>query len=50
MLLNAFKNIDLATNLGKSKYTEVGRHRIVMVEEHNTVGSDLHEKVKTFKY
>ena len=29
---------------------EIGRHRVMMVNEHVTLGSNLYEKVKTFKY
>ena len=33
MLLNACKDIDLAVNTGKTKYTEIGRHRGIMAYE-----------------
>jgi hypothetical protein len=38
MLLNACKVIGLAVNTGKTKYIEVGRHRVMMADEHITVG------------
>ena len=34
MLLNACKNIDLAVNIGKTKYMEIGRHLDLMANEH----------------
>ena len=31
-------------------YMEVGSHRDLIANDHNTVGSNLYGKVKTFKY
>jgi hypothetical protein len=50
VLLNACKDIGLSVNTGKTKYMEIGRHRGNIANEHITVGSSSHEKVKTFKY
>ena len=50
VLVNAFKNIGLAVNAGKSKYMEIGRHRGMIANEHIRIGSNSYEKVKTFKY
>ena len=30
VLLNSCKNVGLAVNLGKARYLEVGRHRIIL--------------------
>ena len=38
VLLNACKDIDLAVNVRKTKYMEVGRHRGMMAYQHITVG------------
>ena len=46
MLLNGFKEIGLAINIGKTKYMEVERHRDMMANEHLTLGSNSYEKVK----
>jgi hypothetical protein len=45
VLLNA-----LEVNTGKTKYMEIGHHWAMMANEHNTIGCNLYEKVKTFKY
>ena len=50
VLLNAFKNIGLAVNTGKTKYMEIGRHRGIIAKEKIKIGSNSYEKVKTFKY
>ena len=50
MLLNACKDIGLAENIGKTKYMETGLHRGRMLNENITVGSNLYEKVKTYKF
>ena len=50
MLLNAFKDIDLAVKTGKTVYMEVGGRRGMMAIVHITVGSNLYGKVKTFNY
>ena len=50
VLLNACKDIDLAVNIGKTKYVEIGRHRGIIANEHDKIGSNSYEKVKTFKY
>ena len=50
MLLNACKDIGLAVNTGKTKYTEEGRSRGISANEHITIGSNSYEKVKIFKY
>ena len=49
VLLNAYKDIDLAVNTRKTKYTEVGRHRGIMSIKLITESSDSYEKVKTSK-
>ena len=50
MLLNAFKDIGLGVNTGKTKYMEVGYSRGMMVNDHIVVGCNSCEKVKTLKY
>ena len=45
VLLNDYKDIVLAVNIGKTKYP-LG----LTANEHITVGSNCYEKVKTFKY
>ena len=45
MLLNAYKDIGLAVNLGKSKYMEVGQNRGMMANEHITVGRNSYENL-----
>ena len=40
LLLNACKYTGLAVNREKTKYTEVGRHRGLMTNEHNWIGSN----------
>ena len=37
-------------NTGKTQYMEIGRHRGMIPKEHINIGSNSHEKVKTFKY
>ena len=49
-LLNACKDISLAVNTRKTKYMEVGRHLVLMANEHITVGSNSHDEAKAFKY
>ena len=48
-LLNACKDIGLAVNTGKTKYMEIGHHRGMIANAHIRIGSNSHEKVKTFK-
>ena len=50
MLLNACKDVGLAVNTVKTKYMAVGRIRGMMADEHISIGSNSHEKMKTFKY
>ena len=47
VLLNAFKDIGLAVNTGKTKYIEMRRNRGIIV---NALINILMKKVKTFKY
>ena len=49
MLLNAWKDIGLAVNTGKTKCMEIGRHRGMIVNELIRIGSNPYGKVKTFK-
>ena len=46
MLLNACKDIDLAVNIGKTKYMEIGRHRDMIPNAHIKIGSNSYEKLK----
>ena len=48
MLLNAFKDIGLAVNTGKTKYMAIGRHRGMTANAHVKIGNNSYEKVKTF--
>ena len=50
MLLNVSKNIDLAEDIGKSKYMEIGRHRDMIANEHIRVLRNSYEKLNAFKY
>ena len=50
VLLNAYKDIGLAVNTGKTKYMEIGRNRNTIANEHIMIGSNSYEKVKSFKY
>ena len=50
MLLNAYRDIGLAVNIGKTKCMEIGRHRGMITNAHIKIGSNSNEKVKTFKY
>ena len=50
MLINAYKDIGLAINIGKNKYMEVGHCQDIMVNVHIAEVSNSYEKVKTFKY
>ena len=50
MLLNAYKDIGLAVNTGKTEYMEIGHHRSMIANEHMKLSSNSYEKVKTFKY
>jgi hypothetical protein len=50
VLLNAYMDIGLAVNTGKTKYMEIGRHRGMIANEHIRIGINSYEKVKTFKY
>ena len=43
VLLNAYKDIDLAVNIGKTKYMEEGSHRVMMANEHIAVGINSYE-------
>ena len=43
MLLNAYKDIGLAVNTGKTKYMEIVCHRDMMANEHR-IGSNSYEK------
>ena len=45
VLLNAFKDIGLAVNTGKTKYMEVGRYQGMMTHEHVIIGSNSYEKL-----
>ena len=49
ILLNAFKDIGLAVNTGKTKYMEEGLRRGMTVNYHFAVSSNPYEKVKTFQ-
>ena len=49
MLLNAWKDV-LPVNIRKTKYMEVGHCRGMKATEHIAIGSNSHEKVKTFQY
>ena len=44
------KDIGLAVNTGKTKYMEIGHHRVMIANKHIRIGSNCFEKVKTFKY
>ena len=46
VLINAFKDVSLAVNTGKTKYMEIGRHRVMITIEHNKIGGKSYEKVK----
>ena len=46
MLLNAFKDIGLAVNTGKTKYMDVGRHRRMMSNENMLVTNFYEKSVK----
>jgi hypothetical protein len=48
--LIACKEIGLAVNTRKTKYMEVGSHRVLMANEYIAIGSNSYEKMKTFKY
>ena len=48
VLLYACKDIGLAVSTGKTKYMEIGRHRVMISNEHIKIGSNSYEKVKTF--
>ena len=50
VLLSACKNPGLAVNTRKTKFMKVGYHRGMIANQHITVDSNSHEKVKTFKY
>ena len=50
MLLNAFKDVGLAVNTGKTNFMEIGRHRGMIANEHIKIGSNCYENAKTFKY
>ena len=50
VLLNAYKDIGLAVNTGKTKYMEIGLHRGITANAHVKIGSNSYEKIKTFKY
>ena len=40
VLLNAYRDIVLAVNIGKTKYMEVKHRRGMMANEHNSVGGN----------
>ena len=48
--LNACTDISLAVNRGKTKYMEIGRHRVMIANDHIKIGSNSYEKARTFKY
>jgi hypothetical protein len=50
VLLNSSKDVGLAINIGKTKYKEVGRRRMLMTNELITVGSNSYEKVNIFNF
>ena len=50
VLLNAFKDVGLLVNTGKTKYMKIGRQRGMIANEHIRMGTNSYEKVKTFKY
>jgi hypothetical protein len=51
LLLNACNDIGLVVNIGKTKYMEIERHRVMMINRHISIGmKKSHERVKTFKY
>ena len=50
VLLNAYMDIGLAVNTGKTKYMEIGRHRGMIANEHIRICSNSYEKVKTFRF
>ena len=47
---NACKDIDLAVNIGKTKYMEIGCHWGIIPNAHLKIDINSYEKVKTFKY
>ena len=49
VLLNAFKDIGLAVNTGKTKCMEVGRHRGMMANEPHVLFSSHLYVIKKFK-
>ena len=40
IVLNVCKDVGLAVNIRKTKYTEVGRHRVKVVNEHIMVHTE----------
>jgi hypothetical protein len=50
VLLNACKDIGLAVNTEKTKYMEIGRHRVMIANEHIKKCINSCEEVKTFNY
>ena len=46
MLLNAYKDICLAVNTGKTKYMEIGRQQGVIANAHIKIGSKSYVKGK----
>jgi hypothetical protein len=49
VLLNAFKDISLEVNTGKTKYMEIGRHRGMISNAHIKIGSNSFEWVRDRK-
>ena len=45
-LLIIIKNPDVLLNTRKTKYMEMGRHRVMIANEHISIGSNSYEKVK----
>ena len=44
VLFNAYKDIGLAVNIGKTEYMQVGRHRDMMANEHMAVGNNSYKQ------
>ena len=49
-LLNAYKDIGLGVNTGKTKYMEIGPHRDMIANTHIKIGSNSYEKVKKWLF
>ena len=50
VVINAFRDIGLTLNIGKTKFIEVGRHRSIVTNEYIIIGSNYCERVKIFQY